>query len=100
MANYVKVKINTSVPVMNTDFEVVVKNDSGKLGTLLISKGNLEWRPKGNSVNKRRLTWGKFAEFMEEHGKPVKNKKNYRPSTERSTYSVTSSQTYATLINK
>lgn len=75
MANEVKVNINASVPVMHTDFEVVVKNDSGKLGTLLVSKGNLEWLPKGNSVNKRRLTWAKFAEFMEEHGKPVKAKK-------------------------
>ena len=25
------------------------------MGTLLISKGNIEWLPKGNSVNKKRL---------------------------------------------
>jgi hypothetical protein len=58
--------------VKHTDFEVVVKNDSGKLGALLISKGNIEWKPKGNSVNKCRLSWSKFSEFMEEHGRSVK----------------------------
>lgn len=75
MANEVNVKINASVPVKHTDFEVIVKNDSGKLGTLLISKGNLEWLPKGNSVTKRRLSWDKFAEFMEQNGALVKAKR-------------------------
>jgi len=73
MAHEVRVKIDTAV-VANKDLEVVVKTDSGKLGTLLISRGNVEWLPKGNSVNKRRLSWVKFAEFMEEHGKLAKAK--------------------------
>jgi hypothetical protein len=63
------------VQVLHKGFEVVVSNDEGKLGTLLISKGNVEWLPKGNSVNKRRLSWRKFAAFMQEHGKPVKANK-------------------------
>ena len=75
MANEVKVNINASVPVKYTDFEVVVRNNGSKLGTLLISKGNVEWLPKGNSINKRRLSWLKLAEFMEEHGRPVKARK-------------------------
>lgn len=75
MANDVKVKINASVPVKYTDFEVVVRNNSSKLGTLLISKGNVEWLPKNNSVNKTRLSWVKFAELMQEHGRPAKVKK-------------------------
>ena len=75
MANEVKVKINTFVPVNYKDFEVVVKNDDGKLGTLLISKGNIEWVPKGNSINKKRLSWAKFAQFMEDYGRSVKVKK-------------------------
>lgn len=75
MANEVKVKINASVPVKHKDFEVVVRNDNGKLGTLLISKGNIEWLPKGNSINKKRMSWAKFAEFMEDYGRPVKAKK-------------------------
>jgi hypothetical protein len=74
MAHEVRVKIDTAV-VGNKDFEILVKTtDGGKLGTLLISKGNVEWLPKGNSVNKKRLSWARFAEFMEEHGKPVKAK--------------------------
>lgn len=74
MANEVKVNINASVPVKHTDFEVIINHNSSKLGTLLISKGNIEWLPKGNSVNKQRLSWLKFAEFMEENGRPVKAK--------------------------
>jgi len=61
--------------VAHKDLHIVVSTTAGgKLGTLLISKGNLEWLPKGNSVNKRRLTWTKFSEFMTEHGELVKAK--------------------------
>ncbi len=72
MANEVKVNINASVQVKHTDFEVIVKHNNSKLGTLLISKGNIEWLPKGNSVNKKRMSWVKFAEFMEKQGRSVK----------------------------
>ena len=71
MAHDVRVKLNTAV-VRNKDFEVIVKTDSGKLGTLLISKGNLEWLPKGNYVNKRQLSWKQFAELMAKRGKKKK----------------------------
>ncbi len=72
MAHEVRVRIDTAV-VAHKDFEIVVKSSSsGKLGTLLISKGNVEWLPKGNSVNKRRLSWADFGEVMEKHGKAVK----------------------------
>jgi len=73
MAHEVRVKIDTAV-VAHKDLEVVVKSESGKIGTLLISKGNIEWLPKGNSVNKKQLTWAKFSEFMAEYGKNVKLK--------------------------
>lgn len=73
MAHEVRVKIDTAV-VANKDLEVVVRTDKGKLGTLLISRGNVEWLPKSNSVNKQQLTWVKFAEFMAQHGKPAKAK--------------------------
>ena len=43
-----------------------------KLGTLLISKGNIEWLPKGNSTRKKRLSWADFAKLVEEHGVTVK----------------------------
>jgi hypothetical protein len=71
MAHQVRVRIDTAV-VAHKDFEIIVKTHTGKLGTLLVSKGNLEWLPKGNSVNKARLTWERFADIMEQHGKPTK----------------------------
>ena len=61
--------------VLHKDVEFEVKADSSKLGTLLISKGNIEWLPVGNSINKHRLSWKKFAELMETQGKPTKAKK-------------------------
>jgi hypothetical protein len=73
MAHEVRVKINTAV-VAHKDLEVIVSTDEGKLGTLLISKGNLEWLPTGNSVNKRRLSWKQFSKFMEDYGRAVKAK--------------------------
>ena len=63
------------------DLEVRIKSDAGKIGTLLISKGNIEWLPKGNSKNKRAMKWEEFAERMEEEGKVRKVKK--RLSTRR-----------------
>jgi hypothetical protein len=71
MAHAVRITIDTAV-VAHKALEVLVKSDQGTIGTVLISKGNIEWLPKGNSVNKKRLSWAKFAEFMEEHGKPVR----------------------------
>jgi len=41
---------------------------------LLISQGNIEWLPKANSVNKKRLTWVQFAALIENEGKTVKVK--------------------------
>lgn len=37
-----------------------------------MSKGNIEWVPAGNYVNKKRLSWTKFAALMEAHGRDVK----------------------------
>ena len=77
MAHEVCAKLHTKV-VAHKDLEIEVKTIDGgkpsKLGTLLISKGNIEWLPKGNSVNKKRLSWVQFAALVEEHGKTVKVK--------------------------
>ncbi len=77
MAHEVSAKLYTKV-VAHKDLEIEVKTIDGgkpsKLGTLLISKGNIEWLPKGNSVNKKRLSWIQFAALVEEHGKTVKVK--------------------------
>ena len=55
--------------VLSKDVEFDVKSDGVKLGTLLISKGNIEWVPANNTVNKYRLSWEAFGEFMEKHGR-------------------------------
>lgn len=74
MAHEVTLDIATKF-VLHKDVKVDVRADDEKLGTLLISKGNIEWVPAGNSVNKKRLSWRKFAELMEELGKDVKIKR-------------------------
>ncbi|MBX3655194.1 MAG: hypothetical protein KF686_13495 [Ramlibacter sp.] len=74
MANEVLLDINSKV-VLRKDVEIEIKTDGAKLGTLLISKGNVEWVPSGNSVNKRRLSWKRFAALLEEHGKVVRKEK-------------------------
>lgn len=74
MAHEVSLEINSTF-VLHKDVKVNVKTDEGKLGTLLISKGNIEWLPSGNSVNKRRLSWTKFAALMELQGTVAKAKK-------------------------
>ncbi|HEY5602204.1 MAG TPA: hypothetical protein VIM41_03770 [Gammaproteobacteria bacterium] len=74
MAHNVTLNLNTNI-VLHKDVEIVVHTDEGKLGTLLVSKGNIEWLPFKKSVNKHRLGWKKFAELMESQGKPAKAKK-------------------------
>jgi hypothetical protein len=41
-----------------------VYRNGAKLGTVTISKGAIEWYPKKRSVNKIKLTWGRFDEMM------------------------------------
>jgi hypothetical protein len=71
MANEVSLDIKSKF-VLHKDVEIEIKTDGKKLGTMLVSKGNLEWLPSGNHVNKRRISWTKFAEWMETDGRAVK----------------------------
>jgi hypothetical protein len=71
MAHQVKLRLNTNV-VAHKDVEVSVRDAGAKLGTLLISKGNVEWRSVKKSVKKHRLSWAKFAALMQSQGKSVK----------------------------
>lgn len=60
--------------VLAKDVVFDIKSDGSKLGSLLISKGNIEWVPANNSVKKRRLSWEKFAQLMESEGKVARMK--------------------------
>jgi hypothetical protein len=71
MAHEITLDISTKF-VLHKDVTIDVKKDGRKLGTALISKGNIEWVPAGNSVNKKRLSWAKFADLMVAKGNDVK----------------------------
>ena len=71
MAHEVTMDISTKF-VLHKDVTVEIKKDGYKLGTVLISKGNIEWVPSGNYANKKRLSWSKFAAIMEVEGKDVR----------------------------
>jgi hypothetical protein len=57
----------TGLPLGNADmrFDVVDARD-GKIGTLLVSVGAIEWKPF-NSPNRRKYTWAEFDRVMVEH---------------------------------
>lgn len=67
----VRARVDTKV-IGHKDLEITVRRNGEKLGTLLISKGNIEWLPKGNSINKKRVGWQRFADLMEAEGRSVK----------------------------
>ena len=57
------------------DIEFIVtltdKSGAGKrFGTLLVSKGAVEWRPT-NKVYRRKLNWTRFDQAMRESGRRV-----------------------------
>lgn len=71
MAHEVKIQINENI-ILHKDAVVEVRKNGSLLGEILISKGNIEWRPAGNSVNYKRLQWSAFASFMEEYGENIR----------------------------
>jgi len=79
MAHEVTAKFHTKI-VQRKDVETEVRTgaakekNKSKLGTLLISQGNIEWVPVGKSKSRRRLSWVQFAEMMDKQGKLVKAK--------------------------
>jgi hypothetical protein len=58
--------------VLSKDIRFSIKSDDEKIGTLLISKGNIEWIPANKSVKKHRMQWEKFAKMMEETGRKAR----------------------------
>jgi hypothetical protein len=55
--------------VLSKDIQFEVKSDGCKLGSLLISKGSIDWIPANTSVWKYRLPWEGFADLMKKSGK-------------------------------
>ncbi|MGW5269514.1 hypothetical protein ACWEQ4_12870 [Rhodococcus sp. NPDC003994] len=50
--------------VKGIDLEFRVKLDQAILGTLAVSEGGLDWRPKGKQRSVP-ITWSEFAEWAE-----------------------------------
>lgn len=66
-------KVTFSVPertLGREDVEFVVEKDGVRFGTLLVSKGAVEWRPT-NKVYRRRMRWDRFDAQMRESGRRV-----------------------------
>jgi hypothetical protein len=72
-------RVRMSVPefdIGGSNVEFVVESnrrtasgDLEKLGELHISKGSLEWWPKGAKRYRREVKWERFAEWIEETGR-------------------------------
>jgi hypothetical protein len=61
-----KLRVPKPIKVLNADVEIEVRdNDDQLLGTLMLSRGSLDWYPKNTRIPHRRR-WKKFIEFMEE----------------------------------
>jgi DNA mismatch repair protein MutH len=58
--------ITKTFEIGSKDIVFEIKSKGAKLGKLLISQGNIEWQPTKAQVNKRRLSWEKFADMMAE----------------------------------
>jgi hypothetical protein len=63
MANKVTVKF-PEMTIGNPDIYIQVKNRSGLLGTLTISKTFIEWKPKNKKYGNRNMNWKDFAKVM------------------------------------
>ena len=66
----VEAKVSGPISLKNRDIEFVVRQDRKKVGTLFVSKGNIEWLPARKSA-RRRLRWARFDSLMQDHGKEV-----------------------------
>lgn len=81
MAHTVSLEIPSTRTVLHKDIKFEVRETYGKLGTLLISKGNIEWLPSPRSIKKHRLTWRQFHDLMVNLGKPARAAKKNKKKT-------------------
>ncbi len=64
----VKLNLNAEIPVGNVDLTIPVYIDGALRGRLEVSTGSIDWRPR-NARKPVRVSWEKFAQLMEEHGR-------------------------------
>ena len=65
----ISLTISKEIEVLNSDIVIVVRQDKRKLGTLTLSKGTIDWKPRHKRAGKKgetQLTWSKFSQVMED----------------------------------
>lgn len=65
----IELRIAKGIEVLNTDIEIVVKQNGAIFGTLTLSRGTIDWRPRKKRLggkNEIRLGWSEFAKRMQE----------------------------------
>lgn len=55
-------------PIGVSDLEIVVRGDEDIIGTLAISKGAIEWKPR-KGKKPYTLSWSTFDRMMQERGR-------------------------------
>lgn len=63
----------SGLPIGNADIKFAVHGRDGKIGTLLVSAGAIEWRPFQGKF-KRKYTWERFDQLMVDGKKPKKKR--------------------------
>jgi len=63
----VKMKLQSGLLVQKGDVNFDVKKDSGRFGTLKVSQGSVEWRPKDHTYVYR-MKWADLNEIFREYG--------------------------------
>ncbi len=65
----IKLKITKGIDILNADIVIAVKQNETTLGTLTLSRGSIDWRPKkkrSGGKNETQLSWGQFDEVMQQ----------------------------------
>jgi hypothetical protein len=65
----VNLKIANDISIGNTVITISISKDGDRLGTLTISKGGINWRPRSAKAGKKgetQLEWTRFDEWMKE----------------------------------
>jgi hypothetical protein len=66
----VEVKLPAGTAILSADATISVFADEELLGTLKVSRGSIDWRPRhGKKV--RRLSWEQFDRLMRDTGTAV-----------------------------
>jgi hypothetical protein len=66
-----RLDVRHGITILNTDVEIEVRADGKRLGTLKVSRGSIDWITSPKQTQ-RRLSWEKFAELAEQHGRAVR----------------------------